>query len=57
MFHENETTLKVEEAVHKKFCRKKPGDDYSFMHKDPSHPQPYDPERETDQKGNQILKK
>jgi len=57
MFHENETTLKIEEAVHKKFCRKKPGEDYSFMHKDSKHTQPYDPERETDQKGKQILKK
>jgi len=25
IFHENETTLKIEEAVHKKFCRRAEG--------------------------------
>ena len=25
IFHENETTLKIEETIHSKFCRKKEG--------------------------------
>jgi len=56
MFHENEETVKIEEAVHKKFCRKKPGDTYSFMHRDPQHTSTFDIERASDQKGKPILK-
>lgn len=56
MTHENEDTLKIEESVHKKFCRKKPGDTYSYMHRDPQHMSTFDEERASDQKGKPILK-
>ncbi len=57
LFHENEATLKVEEAVHKKFCRKNEGEIHSYMHKDAAHQDPFDEERENDAKGKPILKK
>lgn len=57
MFHENEATLKVEESIHKKFCRKQPGEDHSYMHKDHQHSTTFDAERENDAKGNPVLKK
>jgi hypothetical protein len=57
MFHENETTLKVENAIHKKFCRKKPGETHSYMHRDVEHQGPFDAERESDAQGNPVLKK
>lgn len=57
LFHENETTLKVEEAVHKKFCRKKIGEAHSYMHRDAAHRSPFDQERENDSSGKPILKK
>ncbi|MGQ0772680.1 MAG: hypothetical protein ACT4NT_07920 [Nitrososphaerota archaeon] len=56
MFHENEATLKIEEAVHKKFCRKKPGDVHSFMHRDAQHMSTFDSERANDEKGKPLLK-
>jgi hypothetical protein len=56
MFHENEDTLKIEESVHKKFCRKKQGDSYSYMHRDSTHMSTFDSEREVDQKNKPILK-
>jgi hypothetical protein len=56
MFHENEETLKIEESVHKKFCRKKIGDDYSYMHRDAGHMTTFDSERESDAKGKSLLK-
>ncbi|CAE6501585.1 MAG: hypothetical protein QXE84_01835 [Candidatus Nitrosotenuis sp.] len=56
MAHENEDTLKVEEAIHKKFCRKKPGESYSYMHRDPQHMSTFDQERAADQKGKPIAK-
>lgn len=56
IFHENEDTLKIEEAVHKKFCRKKQGDTYSFMHRDSQHMSTFDSERASDQKGKPLLK-
>ncbi len=56
MFHENEDTLKIEESVHKKFCRKKPGESHSYMHRDTAHMSTFDPEREVDQKGKPLLK-
>ncbi|MEM3172430.1 MAG: hypothetical protein QXE82_02705 [Candidatus Nitrosotenuis sp.] len=56
MAHENEDTLKVEEAIHKKFCRKKPGESYSYMHRDPQHMSTFDQERAADQKGKPITK-
>lgn len=57
LFHENETTLKIEESVHKKFCRKKKGEIHSFMHKDMTHQATYDEERQNDMSGKPILKK
>ncbi len=57
LFHENETTLKIEEIVHSKFCRKKEGETHSFMHRDPAHMQTFDAERENDMAGTAILKK
>ena len=57
LFHENEDTLKIEENIHKKFCRKKVGETQSFMHRDSLHNDPFDPERENDLSGNPVLKK
>jgi len=44
------------ENVHKNFCRKKEGKDFSYVHRDSDHPS-IDAERETDDKGNPVLKK
>ena len=44
-FHENEDTLKMMIKIHEKFCRKKVGEDYSFMHRDDEHNEPMDTER------------
>ncbi|MFQ6025724.1 MAG: hypothetical protein ACE5JT_04330 [Nitrosopumilaceae archaeon] len=57
LFHENETTLDVEKVVHNKFCRKKEGAAYSFMHRKPDEKEPIDAERATDEDGNPILKR
>lgn len=57
MYHENETTLKIEESVHKKFCRKEDGQDGSYMHRSSQAAEPIDPERSTDAKGTPILKR
>ena len=56
MFHENETTLKVEESIHKKFCRKKAGQHHSYMHRDAAHPDAIDAERVSDEDGKPVLK-
>ncbi len=56
MFHENESTLKVEESIHKKFCRKKQGDFHSYVHRDPDHMATFDAERKNDGNGKPILK-
>ncbi len=56
LFHENETTLKIEETVHKKFCRKKTGETHSYMHRDASHRDSFDPERTSDAEGTPVLK-
>ncbi len=56
MFHENEDTLKIEESVHKKFCRKKEGAAQSYMHRE-SNQGPMDSERENDSKGKPVLKR
>ncbi len=56
LFHENETTLKIEESVHKKFCRKDDGE-YSYMHRDQAHQEPMDVERQLDHNDKPILKK
>ncbi len=57
LFHENETTLKIEESIHKKFCRKKEGEIHSYMHTDLAHQETYDEERANDGEGKPILKK
>ena len=56
MFHENEETLKIEDAIHKKFCRKKAGATYSYMHRDTAHMSTFDDERAADQKGKPLVK-
>ena len=57
LFHENETTLKVEEIIHSKFCRKDQGKTHSYMHRDPAHMETFDTERENDTTGTPVLKK
>lgn len=57
LYHENETTLKIEESVHKKFCRKEDGQDGSYMHRSITDNEPIDSERATDAKGTPILKR
>ncbi len=57
LFHENEDTLKIEEAIHKKFCRKKEGKTKSYMHRDASDTTTFDIERQLDVNGTPILKK
>ncbi len=56
MFHENETTLKIEETVHKKFCRKEKGMTHSYMHRDAANRDAFDKERTADADGNPVLK-
>ena len=50
VFHENETTLKIQHAIEKKFETKG-----SFMHRDFDDDQPYDAERAADEEGKPIL--
>ena len=50
IFHENETTLKIQETVEKKFNTKD-----SFMHRDLDDDHPYDAERAVDGEGKPIL--
>jgi len=57
MFHENEDTLKIEESVHKKFCRKKDGATESYMHREKAEQASMDSERSTDNEDKQILKR
>lgn len=57
LFHENETTLKIQETVHSKFCRKKEGQTHSYMHRDPAHMDTFDSEREKDTAGEPVLKR
>ena len=57
LFHENETTLKIEESIHKKFCRKTEGETHSYMHRDDAHNETFDPERDADTEGKPVLKK
>ena len=56
LFHENPDTLKIENTIHKKFCRKKEGADYSYMHREGDHSS-IDEERELDGAGKPILKR
>ena len=55
-FHENEDTLKMMIKIHEEFCRKKEGQDQSFMHRDDVSEDPMDAERATDEKDVPILK-
>ena len=57
LFHENEDTLKIEENIHKKFCRKNEGDTHSYMHRERPDEGPMDSERENDVKGKPVLKR
>lgn len=57
LYHENDITLKVEVAIHKKFCRKEMGATHSYMHRDATHMETFDSERADDGEGNPILKK
>ena len=57
MFHENEDTLKMEDTIHKQFCRKKEGATESFMHREKSEQASMDEERSTDNEGKAILKR
>ena len=56
LYHENETTLKIQETIHSKFCRKE-GGTHSYMHRDPAHMETFDAERENDSTGSPVLKK
>lgn len=56
MYHENETTLKIEETIHKKFCRKQQGQTQSYMHRDVAHQDTFDSERGSDASGTPVLK-
>ena len=55
-FHENEDTLKMMIKIHEEFCRKKEGQDHSFMHRDDVSDGSMDAERATDEKDVPILK-
>ena len=56
-FHENGDTLKMMVKIHGEFCRKKEGEDHSFMHRDDEHNEPMDTERASDEKDVPVLKK
>ena len=55
-FHENEDTLKMMIKIHEEFCRKREGQDQSFMHRDDVSEDPMDTERATDENDVPILK-
>ena len=55
-FHENEDTLKMMIKIHEEFCRKREGQDQSFMHRDDISEDPMDTERATDENDVPILK-
>ena len=44
------------EKIHGEFCRKREGQDHSFMHRDDSNKDPMDAERANDEKDVAILK-
>jgi len=56
IFHENMDTAKIQEAIHKKFCRQKMGATHSYMHRDSAHMSTFDEERAADQKGKPLVK-
>jgi len=55
-FHENEDTLKMMIKIHGEFCRKREGQDQSFMHRDDVSEDPMDTERANDEKDIPVLK-
>jgi len=55
-FHENDDTLKMMIKIHEEFCRKREGQDQSFMHRDDVSEDPMDTERATDEEDVPILK-
>lgn len=57
LYHDNETTLKIQKTIHSKFCRKEQGQTHSYMHRDPAHMETFDAERENDTAGTPVLKK
>ncbi|MCE2497903.1 MAG: hypothetical protein J4F28_02730 [Nitrosopumilaceae archaeon] len=57
LYHDNEATLKIQETIHSKFCRKEMGKTHSYMHRDDAHMETFDAERENDTVGNPVLKK
>ena len=57
LFHENEDTLRIEDSVHKKFCRKKQGASESYMHREKEDQASMDEERTVDNEGNPVLKR
>ena len=57
LYHENQTTLEVENKIHKKFCREREVATHSYMHKDAGHQEVFDVERQIDTQGNPVLKK
>jgi len=57
MFHENVDTLKIEESVHKKFCRQKEGATESYMHREKAEKSSMDSERNTDDEDKPVLKR
>ncbi len=57
MFHENEDTLKMEDSIHKKFCRKKEGATESYMHREKAEQSSMDSERSVDNEGKAVLKR
>ena len=50
IFHENDTTLKIQQTIEKKFEAK-----VSFMHRELDDDQPYDAKRATDDDGKPLL--
>ena len=57
MFHENEDTLKMEDSIHKKFCRKKVRATESYMHREKTEQTSMDSERDTDNEGKPVLRR
>ena len=49
-------TLKMMVKIHENFCRKREGENHSFMHRDDEHDEPMDAERANDEKDIPVLK-
>ena len=54
--HENQDTLDMMVKIHNEFCRKREGENHSFMHRDDEHDYPMDTERANDEKDIPVLK-